>query len=227
MTVLRLAAGSAGWLPAGWSAGSGGAAFIRSAVTVFCTAKLSASATSTAPRSEASRWPTAAPTRTAGRARHDQHAPQDQREHRPLAPQGAVGIAPHFDGLAAPYAQPERQRRAHHEQREIGGHPPGRGRQAADPEEGQDQRGQHQQPRLDPRHLTCRASTQATAAPISRTSATVLAFMTPPGTVAAGARRGRHDSSSVRDCRVSAGEGTGGRPFPAWLPADAAERPAG
>jgi len=39
-------------------------------------------------------------------ARHDQHAPQDHREHRSLAPQGAVGIAPHFDGLAAPYAQP-------------------------------------------------------------------------------------------------------------------------
>ena len=61
MTVLRLAAGSADGMPAGWSAGSGGAAFIRSAVTVFCAAKLSASVTSTAPRSEASRWPTATP----------------------------------------------------------------------------------------------------------------------------------------------------------------------
>jgi len=62
MTVLRLATGSADWLPAGWPAGSGGAAFIRSAVTVFYAAKLSASVTSTAPRPEASRWPTATPT---------------------------------------------------------------------------------------------------------------------------------------------------------------------
>ena len=190
----------------------GGAAFIRIAVTAFCAARLNAGVTRTAPRSEASRWPTATPTpysrpRATISTPHRTTVSTDPWRHKvPSASRHTLMVWPrHTPSPATAPRSPRaaRDRRA----------PARSSRQAADPEEGQDQRGQHQQPRLDPRHLYLPGQHPDHGGTDHRASATVLAFMTPPGTAATGARRGRHDSSSVRDCRVTAGRVLASVPF--------------
>jgi hypothetical protein len=128
MTVLRLADGSAGWLPAGWPAGSGGAAFIRIAVTVFCAARLNASVTRTAPRSEASRWPTATPTpysrpRATISTPHRTTVSTDPWRHKvPSASRHTLMVWPHTPSPATAPRSPRaaRDRRAPARSRQAG-----------------------------------------------------------------------------------------------------------